>query len=295
MCKGITAEEMLKKAKEAKAAEEFRIYEGADSVVERHYYMMKKNQTVDFVRSMHERYSFESGKCRARMTVREAFAKLENYVDASDPDLHLPNLIHMLQTAEGLRRAGKPDWYQLTGLIHDMGKIMFLWGDESIGQNGTADGAQWALGGDTWVVGCRIPEEVKVGNTYPEFAKLNPDMQDPRYNTKNGMYQEKCGIDNLLFAYGHDEYLYQMLVANKCPLPKESLDMVRYHSAYTWHTARCYDHFMKEEDFKTLELVLDFNKYDLYTKDEDNALDVNELWPYYQGLIDKYMPGQLLW
>ncbi|MGA1628366.1 MAG: inositol oxygenase family protein, partial [Aquiluna sp.] len=81
----------------------------------------------------------------------------------------------------------------------------------------------------------------------------------------------------------------------KCPRPKESLDMVRYHSAYTWHTARCYDHFMKEEDFKTLELVLDFNKYDLYTKDEDNALDVNELWPYYQGLIDKYMPGQLLW
>lgn len=48
----------------------------------------------------------------------------------------LPNLVHMLQTAEGIRKRGHPDWMQLVGLIHDMGKIMFLWGDDSIGQNG---------------------------------------------------------------------------------------------------------------------------------------------------------------
>lgn len=49
----------------------------------------------------------------------------------------LPNLVHMLQTAEGIRKLGHPEWMQLVGLIHDMGKIMFLWGDDSIGQNGT--------------------------------------------------------------------------------------------------------------------------------------------------------------
>ena len=43
----------------------------------------------------------------------------------------------MLQTAEGIRKLGHPEWMQLVGLIHDMGKIMFLWGDDSIGQNGT--------------------------------------------------------------------------------------------------------------------------------------------------------------
>lgn len=57
-------------------------------------------------------------------------------MDASDPDLELPNLIHLLQTAEAIRKDGHPDWFQLTGLLHDMGKIMFLWGDGSEGQDG---------------------------------------------------------------------------------------------------------------------------------------------------------------
>jgi len=113
------------------------------------------------------------------MTINDAFAKLKNYVDASDPDMSLPNIIHMLQTAEGIRQAGHPDWFQLVGLIHDMGKVMFLWGDESEGQNGTAEGQQWALGGDTWVVGCRIPDCV----VFPEFNKLNPDMHNENYST----------------------------------------------------------------------------------------------------------------
>ena len=75
---------------------------------------------------------------------------------------------------------------------------------------GKADGAQWALGGDTWVVGCKIPD----CTVFPEFNSLNPDMQDDRYNTELGMYQPYCGMDNLNFAYGHDEYLYRMVVSN---------------------------------------------------------------------------------
>jgi hypothetical protein len=48
--------------------------------------------------------------------------------------LQHPNLVHMLQTAEAMRSAGHPDWFQLVGLLHDMGKIMFLWGDRETGQ-----------------------------------------------------------------------------------------------------------------------------------------------------------------
>jgi hypothetical protein len=40
------------------------------------------------------------------------------------------------------------------------------------GQEGTLTGAQWALGGDTWVVGARIPDVAVL----PEFNTLNPDM-----------------------------------------------------------------------------------------------------------------------
>lgn len=58
-----------------------------------------------------------------------------------------------LQTAERARAAGKPDWFQLTCLIHDLGKVLFLWGKPEDGMGCAADGPQWAVGGDTFVVG----------------------------------------------------------------------------------------------------------------------------------------------
>jgi hypothetical protein len=160
----------------AKPAEEFRNYKDSErqQVVQTHYRLMRENQTVEFVESMLLKYSFDCDQCRATMTIMEAFRLLETYVDSSDPDVSLPNLVHMLQTAEGIRKAGHPDWFQLVGLLHDMGKIMFLWGGEEEGQNGTGEGAQWALGGDTWVVGCKLPEV----NVFPEVSicVLNPSF-----------------------------------------------------------------------------------------------------------------------
>ena len=57
-------------------------------------------------------------------TVMEALEKLNDLVDESDPDIDLPNIIHAFQTAEQIR-ADHPDkeWFQLTGLIHDLGKV----------------------------------------------------------------------------------------------------------------------------------------------------------------------------
>lgn len=86
-----------------KSDEEFRVYDVQDSparVVE-HYRDMRRFHTVDFYRKMEDKYDFSNGKYRRLMTIQEAFAELENYVDASDPDLDLPNLLHLLQTAEG--------------------------------------------------------------------------------------------------------------------------------------------------------------------------------------------------
>ncbi len=150
-----------------------------------------------------------------------------------------PNLLHLLQTAEGIRKANHPDWFQIVGLIHDMGKIMFLWGDANDGQDGHCssddngmNSKQWALGGDTFVVGCRIPDDAVI---LPRYNRLNPDMHDIRYNTDYGMYEPNCGLDELKFSWGHDEYMYRMLVANECLIPREGLDMIRYHSAYPWH------------------------------------------------------------
>lgn len=257
---------------------------------------MRRFQTVEFYKRMEKKYDFSDGKYRRLMTIEEAFEELENYIDASDPDLDLPNLLHLLQTAEGIRRAGHPDWVQLTGLLHDMGKIMFLWGNGEDGQDGySPNGKQWALGGDTFVVGCRIPEEAVV---FPEFNSLNPNMSDPRYNTTYGIYEPNCGIDKLMFAWGHDEYMYRMLVGNNCTIPKEGLDMIRYHSAYPWHDKGAYKHLMAPGDEERIEWVKMFNRFDLYTKDADNDLRTmrEELWPYYKNLLRKYgLDGKLKW
>lgn len=282
----------------AKNDEEFRIYDANDSparVVE-HYRDMRNFHTIDFYRKMEDKYDFSNGNYRKLMTIEEAFAELESYVDASDPDLDLPNLLHLLQTAEGIRRAGHPDWLQLTGLLHDMGKIMFLWGTGEDGQDGyNPTGKQWALGGDTFVVGCEIPYDAVV---FPEFNKLNPDMQNEKYNTKHGMYEPNCGLDKLCFAWGHDEYMYRMLVANNTTIPTEGLDMIRYHSGYPIHDKGAYKHLLKPEDEERLEWVRLFNRFDLYTKDGDNDLrtSIAELLPYYRGLLTKYnLDGKLKW
>ena len=39
--------------------------------------------------------------------------------------------------------------------------------------------------------------------------------------------------------------------------------------------------------------VLEFNAFDLYSKGVE-LVDVDAVWPFYQGLIDKWLPGYLL-
>lgn len=286
------------KTSHEKSDEDFRVYSEDTSLprVVEHYRDMRRFQTVEFYRRMEKKYTFENGAFRKLMTIEEAFEELETYVDASDPDLDLPNKVHLLQTAEGIRRAGHPDWFVLVGLLHDMGKIMFLWGSGQDGQDGySPTGKQWALGGDTFVVGCQIPEDAIV---FPQFNSLNPDMCDRRYNTANGMYEPHCGLDNLCFAWGHDEYMYRMLKANNASIPREGFDMIRYHSAYPMHDKGAYRNLLKDGDEDRLDWVRLFNRFDLYTKDGANDIreDIAELWPWYLELLEKYgLGGTLKW
>lgn len=59
-----------------------------------------------------------------KSTIREALIKLNELVDESDPDTDMPNIVHAFQTAEQIRRDFPSlDWFHLTGLIHDLGKV----------------------------------------------------------------------------------------------------------------------------------------------------------------------------
>jgi hypothetical protein len=70
-----------------KEVEKFRNYVDSDrqDIVVNHYKLMRTNQTLEFVDKMIAKYTFD--KPRQHMTIQEAFRKLENYVDSSDPDV----------------------------------------------------------------------------------------------------------------------------------------------------------------------------------------------------------------
>jgi len=245
------------------------------------------------------------------MSIWQAMEMLNTLVDESDPDTSVGQIEHLLQTAEAMRRDGKPDWMQVTGLIHDLGKLLCFFG---------ADG-QWDVVGDTFVVGCKFSDKI----IYPETFKENPDINDPKLQTENGIYEAGCGLDNVLLSWGHDEYLYHVVKTQstrKSPqspvrghlltaaVPKEALSMIRYHSFYPWHREGAYRHLMGPGDEDQLRAVKAFNRkypllayqillltviaYDLYSK-SDAPPNVSELKPYYMSLINKYFPEELDW
>jgi inositol oxygenase len=210
------------------------------------------------------------------MGVWEAMEFLNTLVDDSDPDTDLSQIEHLVQTAEAIRADGHPPWFILTGLIHDLGKILCLF-----------DEPQWAVVGDTFPVGCAFSDRI----VFAEFFDENPDRHDPRYNTALGIYQEHCGLHRVLMSWGHDEYLYQVV---KDYLPDEALYMIRYHSFYAAHRESAYDHLMDERDRAMFRWVRKFNPYDLYTKSHDRP-DVDGLRDYYLDLIHTFFPDELQW
>ena len=266
---------------------EFRNYStlSVDDAERDHYRKMRTSQTYDYVRRMHEKYlTFDKP-----MQLWDAMLKLDDLIDVSDPDINLPNVHHLVQTAEALRKDGRPDWMQLVGLIHDLGKVMFLWGSD---EDGTSQEEQWGLVGDVFVVGCKLPDSC----VYPEFNKMNPDMQDERFNTPLGVYDEGCGLDNLTLAWGHDEYLFRVLTHHSSnSIPAAGMVMIRYHSFYPWHTGGSYEELLSKEDEQYLDLVKDFNKYDLYTK-SSKTYDLGEIKDYYSPIAEKYLGnGPIFW
>jgi inositol oxygenase len=87
-------------------------------------------------------------------------------------------------------------------------------------------------------------------------------------------------------SWGHDEYLYQM---TKNYLPEPALYMIRYHSFYSQHRENAYDHLLNDHDRQMFKWVDKFNPYDLYSK-APVPPNVQELKPYYEDLLAKYLP-----
>ena len=58
------------------------------------------------------------------MNIHNALVSLSDFIDDSDPDTDMPNIVHAFQTAEAIRLDYPDlDWFHVTGLIHDLGKV----------------------------------------------------------------------------------------------------------------------------------------------------------------------------
>jgi inositol oxygenase len=260
--------------KEGKAEEEFRNYDAeANPGVAEFYRLNHQNQTVDFVLQKEKEFlSLDRGK----RSIWEAADYLNTLVDDSDPDTDLTQIEHLLQTSEAIRRDGHPRWMVLTGLVHDLGKVLCLYGEP-----------QWAVVGDTFPVGCAWSDEIVFRN----YFAANPDRDIPEYQTKYGIYEPNCGLDNVHLSWGHDEYIYNVA---KPYLPEPALYMLRYHSFYPAHKHGAYKHLMTAHDEEMFDWVHKFNPYDLYSKGAAKP-NFKELKPYYDDLIGEYFPEKIDW
>ncbi|GJP54143.1 hypothetical protein CLOM_g13247 [Closterium sp. NIES-68] len=248
-----------------------------NTMVENVYHLNHSQQTLGFVLAMKERHLKLD---KTEMGVWEAAELLNELVDHSDPDLDMAQIEHALQAAEAIRRdhpSEEEDWYPLVGFLHDLGKVLLhpKFGSEP----------QWAVVGDTFPVGCRFSNKI----VHSKFFNSNPDSSVEDLSTACGIYEEGCGMDKVHMSWGHDEYMYQVLIQNGCSIPPQGLYMIRYHSFYALHRDEEYQHLMDVSDWEMLPWLKDFNKYDLYSKSAQH-FSVEELKPYYQGLIAKYIP-----
>ena len=122
------------------------------------YKKMYENQTLDFVLKMKQKYSKLDN---VKMTMNKALSLLDTFIDPSDPDVDEPNSVHAYQTAERIRKKYPHNReLQVIGLIHDLGKVLF-----------TFDEPDYAVVGDTYAVGCKLPPSM----VYYEHTKEHLD------------------------------------------------------------------------------------------------------------------------
>src|SRR5947199_2940627 len=175
-----------------KSEEEFRNYkQDANPTVTEFYRQNHLYQTVDFVLGKKREYGELS---RGKKSIWEMAEYLNTLVDDSDPDTDLTQIQHLMQTSEAIRKDGHPRWFVLTGFVHDLGKVLCLYGEP-----------QWAVVGDTFPVGCAYSDQVG----RPDDFRASPDLHDPFYSTHQGIYEPNCPTHTVNMSWGHDEYIYR--------------------------------------------------------------------------------------
>ena len=296
-----------------------RNYHQTKNTVKETYSQMFEGQNLKYVLEQKEHYKKHPQKI---YNIFDLITRLEEVIDASDPDTDNAQINHAYQTAESIKSRlfkddqfidppirmlfkikewrGLPDnirrLYQgkrvgdLFPHIKDWSWLIVVGLIHDLGKVLHLDewGAlpQWSVVGDTFPVGCSIDDSV----IYPEHHGKNVD-----HNTYDlmGIYTPNCGFESLHMSWGHDEYLAMVLQKNLqyVKLPEEAIYMIRYHSFYPWHTprgkSRGYTYFADLTDWKKLPLLKILQISDLYSKSADMP-DIHELKKLYTKTLSNW-------
>lgn len=159
------------------------------------------------------------------------------------------------------------------------------------------DDYDWTIPTKSRVVGCAS----SVDSTFAEFAYLDPDQQDERYNGAVGMYTPQCGLANVLLIWSGTEYLYHCLKHNDVDLPEEGLAVLRLFPLFDWHSKKLYENLMDEDDREIMPFVRDFDQLRRQAisslKVELTDAECDRLWySHYERLAAKFgAEGILEW
>ena len=240
-----------------------------NSEVENNYYKTRKFHTKSFVDHLKSKYLNFTNK----MEILEILERLASFQDKCNTDKY-----HAFHTANKLKADNHPEWLIVVGLIHEIGKIIYLKGCD---KDGTTEKEQWSIVGNTFAVGCKIPDSM----VYNEFNHVNPDQ----INT----YKDGCGLDKMTISFSHNEYSYQMLMfsKNKHKLPDIALYIIRYHSLYVHHQHRAYKRYESDLDRNYLKYLQLFQKYECSQENDTPYID----YVYYKELLTKYFQNTFLY
>ena len=90
----------------------FRDYSNANENVKSLYRDQRTRQCKCYVERLAQKYNPKE-EALLKMSCWSALQSLSSLIDQSDPDVSLPNLQHAFQTAEGMREAQEPEWFQV--------------------------------------------------------------------------------------------------------------------------------------------------------------------------------------
>jgi inositol oxygenase len=167
------------------------------------------------------------------------------------------------------KKDGKEQFITMA-LIHDFGKILC---DPAINY------PQWSVVGDTFIIGFELPPHAPYQRK--QYHETNQQIIE---------YPLFCGFENMIFSFGHDEYMAQVLERSHTTLLHEFIYIIRYHSFYSWHSPpegiqRAHEEYANDMDWKMLPLLKLFQKCDLYSKKKNETIH-----PTLISMAEKYIP-----